>query len=114
MFIWFVRHKIMSVVIYLFDLHKTSNDLDCIRRSDANITYVPPPKLEVCEGNYNSADQHLPMGYERQLNYPKILDSYDENEESKLATKKTDSSPLFESTAPRRTIRKKHRSKCIK
>ena len=93
---------------------KPINNLDCIRSPDASATYVPPPKLEVCEGNYNSADQHLPMGYERQLNYPKILDSFDENEESKSATKKTDSTPVLESTAPRRTIRKKHRSKCTK
>ena len=93
---------------------KPINNLDCIRSPDTSATYVPPPKLEVCEGTYNSANQHLPMGYERQLNYPKILVSFDENEESKSATKKTDSSPVLESTAPRRTIRKKHRTKCIK
>lgn len=93
---------------------KHLNDSDCIRNSDARSTYVPPPKLEVCEGNYNSVDQHLPMGYERQLNYPKILDSFDDDEESKSATRKTSSTPVLESTAPRRTIRKKHRAKCIK
>ena len=90
------------------------NISDCTRNTAPSGTYVPLPKVEARETEFNSADQHLPMGYERQLDHPKIFHSINEHESSKSVEKKTDSSPLLESTAPRRTIRKKQRDKCIK
>ena len=88
--------------------------LDCTRNANNSSTFNPQPKVEAPEAEYNSVDHDLQIGYEKQLNTPKMSDEPNEHRGSKSAPEQTSFNPRFESTAPRRTIRKKQRNKCIK
>ena len=100
-----IRSACISIVLFC---------LDCTRNANNSSTFNPQPKVEAQEVEYNSADQHLQIGYENQLNNLKMSLEPNEHRGSKSAPEQTNFNPGFESTAPRRTIRKKQRNKCIK
>ena len=100
-----IRSAGMSIVLFC---------LDCARNANNSSTFNPQPKVEAQDVEYNSADYHLQKGYEKQLHTLKMSHEPNELRGSKSAPEQTNLNPGFESTAPRRTIRKKQRNKCIK
>ena len=95
----------MSIVIFC---------LDCTRNANNSATFNVQPKVEAQDVEYNTANQHLQIGYEKQLHTVKMSHEPNEHRGSKSAPEQTNLNPGLESTAPRRTIRKKQRNKCIK